>query len=280
MTNTNSSTETGAYADLAQAAVFPKELEAGKIYAFSDHERGIFTVDTDQYSARPRRQETNHRVSNVVSFIAYLEKWGRRGETEIFARPADGTIEAIIDAGHTRDGRTDDKIAPGRGAHGVILDLKQTKELRAWKTFDGRLNGQEEFAEFIEDQAATIINPSSADMLELAQSLQVAKSVDFKSGSRLADGNTTFQYVETQAARAGQSGNLEIPSELQLAITPYEGGEPYKVTARFRYRLRESRLLLGFKLDRIDKVIEAAFNDIAEQVEEFADENVLLFLRK
>lgn len=137
---------------------------------------------------------------------------------------------------------------------------------------------QAAFAEFIEDNAQNIVEPSSAEILEIAQSLQVKRGVAFESGQRLADGNVQFGYREETTATAGSAGQLRIPATLTLALRPFEGGEAYKVTAHFRYRLQGSALTLGFKLQEPAKIREDAFKEIANEVSAYAEEQDFLYL--
>jgi hypothetical protein len=87
-------------------------------------------------------------------------------------------------------------------------------------------------------------------------------------GDDFADGQTQLLYKETVAARAGQRGDLEIPSVLRLALKPYIGGPTYAVLARFRYRLRGTALVLGYVLERPDLILESAFGDVVDSLRE------------
>ena len=46
----------------------------------------------------------------------------------------------------------------------------------------------------------------------------------------------------------------------------YEGGAPYKLTARFRYRIGGGALLLGYVLERAGDVVRDAFGQVVQQV--------------
>lgn len=137
---------------------------------------------------------------------------------------------------------------------------------------------QADFAEFIEDNAKDIVNPSSAEVLEIAQSLQVKRGVEFESGTRLADGNVQFGYRENTTATAGNVGQLSIPEKITLALRPFKNGEQYAVNAIFRYRLQGSQLTLGYKLQDPEKVIEDAFESVAKEVSDYTAQRDFLYL--
>jgi hypothetical protein len=47
---------------------------------------------------------------------------------------------------------------------------------------------------------------------------------------------------------------------------PFYGSKPYKVECEFRFKLRDSKLQLGYLMDRPHDVERAAFGDIVEIV--------------
>ncbi len=265
-------TEAKTIARIAQQAANAEEIYPGKLYLVASPDGGVTQIDTDSYGFRPRMKTGNHTVADFSSFAAYLNKHGIPDETEISAHETEGVFSAVIDAG--------DSGEAGWRRHLVKLDLTASDEWKTWSALSGKLLTQEQFAEFIEDNARNVVTPTSAELLEVAQSLQVKRGVDFESGTRLADGNVQFGYRETTTATAGTAGTLTIPATLDLALAPFRGGAPYRVPATFRYRLQEKRLALGFKLQNADQIRREAFAEIAKQVEEYAFNSKFLYLYK
>lgn len=265
-------TEAAAVAILAQQAIKGGELEAGAVYLIPDGQGGVRQIDTDSYSPRPRRKGASSatKVADVGSFEAFLDKHGIAGETEITAGVEAGTFTAIVNAGTTEE--------PGWSDHAAILRLTESKEWKRWAEGSGKLMDQAIFAEFIEDNAENIVEPSSAEILEIAQSLQVQRGVEFESGQRLSDGNVQFGYRETTTATAGAVGQLSIPASFTLALRPFEGGEAYRVNALFRYRLVSKQLHLGYKLQSIERIREDAFSAVAGVVRDQAEKSGFLYL--
>jgi len=75
-----------------------------------------------------------------------------------------------------------------------------------------------------------------------------------------------LSYKETVTAKAGQKGSIEIPKKIKLALRPYVGGPIYFIWANFRYRLDGANVRMGFKLERPENVLEAAFADIVTEI--------------
>ena len=267
---TEARTEAATVAELAQQAHDPAELEAGKLYLVADHDGSVKQIDTFDYAPTPLRKKGYLTVANFESFQQYLDKHGLGSETEVIANVTDGTFRAVLNAG--------DENHAGWADHTAILKLSKSLEWARWAALSGKLITQTEFAEFIEDNAKDIADPSSAEILEIAQSLQVKRGVEFESGTRLADGNVQFGYRENTTATAGNVGQLSIPEKITLGIRPFKGGDPYAVTALFRYRLHGSQLTMGFKLQDPEKVIEDAFNSVAQDVSEYAAQRDFLYL--
>jgi len=273
MISSSNETENAVVANLAELAAKPEELEPGKIYVLAGHDGGQRVMDTDAYAEQPRRPRAREvGVTDFASFAAYLGKYGEEGETEVMADEVTARISADIDGDNPALGQN------GRYDHSVTLNLVHSKEWAAWVNIDGRLMGQEEFAEFIELHALEIVTPNPAEVLEIAQSLQVKRGVSFESATRLADGNVQLGYREETSATAGAAGQLSIPTELHLALAPFHGGEPYKVRAAFRYRLTGGQLKLGIKLLNADQARKEAWDEIAQQVLAYTVEHGYLHL--
>ncbi|WGM21839.1 DUF2303 family protein [Paenarthrobacter sp. OM7] len=267
---TEERTEAASVAELAQQAHEPSELEAGKLYLVATSDGGVKQIDTLDYATTPLRKKGVNIVANFESFQQYLDKHGRSGETEVTANVTQSIFTAIVNAG--------DDEHPGWADHSVTLRLTKSPEWQRWAALSGKLISQTEFAEFIEDNAKDIFDPSSGEILEIAQSLQVKRGVEFESGTRLSDGNVQFGYRETTTATAGAVGQLTIPEKITLGLRPFKGGEQYKVEALFRYRLYGKELSLGFKLQDPEKVIEDAFESVAREVGEYAAQRDFLYL--
>lgn len=264
MTNTDNAQ---VIVDTALRSAEPRELETGKYYAFVTP-GGLQKVDLTgpEHTGVPPRKAGTTTVRDAVSWLAYYDKH-HDDASEVYADSERLTVTAVLNA-HGPD-------EPSWGDHRLILALRTTDAWKQWLTNDGQLLDQETFAEFLEDHLPELLEPSAADMLEIAQSLQAATKVDFQSGVRLATGQRQFQYVETQTTKAGQKGQLTVPEVFTIGLVPFEGSEGYKLTARLRYRITERGLRMGYKLERPGDVLRTAFADVVKTVAEQISEPVM-----
>lgn len=267
MTDTTDNIQSAIDAGIATAK--PLELVEGMDYAVVVPAGGTverIDNDLDMYRTRPRRKTGTVTVRDAASFNAYLDKHGVE-DTEIWADPVTHSLVAVINAHGAADTEANEEGQPGWGDHRVRLDLAKTTAWQAWAKHNGQLLRQVDFAEHLEQRLGDITKPAGADMLELAQRFTAKRDVQFESSRRLADGQTQLRYHEQIDAKAGSKGDIAIPEAFELGLVPFEGAEAYKVTARFRYRINDGTLLLGYVLDRPEDILRAAFDDIVQAVD-------------
>jgi uncharacterized protein YfdQ (DUF2303 family) len=264
---TTSTSDAAVIVDTAVRSVIPQELIPGKVYSLVTPDGRAHKMDLtgDDYRETPARKSGTTTVRDVESFLTYFEKHADDA-SEVYADIERRTVTAVLDAHQAGAARW--------GKHRVLLELRNTAAWKAWTSQNDRLMPQDAFADFIEDNLVDLVEPDSATMLELAQSFEATTSAEFQSSKRLDSGQRTFSYVEDVQAKAGQRGDITIPSTLTLALRPFEGTEPYKVTARFKYRLGGGNLQLGFKLERPEDVLSAAFEDIRTLIDEGVPEEI------
>lgn len=268
----------GLLAITAQQAVLPRHLDEG-IYAIQNADGGIEVVETKGY--KQQREHDWHRmiddtpefihrsvvVRDVDSLIDYL---ARNTEGEDIVEPEYGFGAGELELWADIDQRRITAILDGNNGlreHTATLQLRLSREWTEWAAVDGKLLKQAEFAQFLEDHISTIGHPAGGILLDVAQTLQATTSTQFKQQAILANGQRQFRWEETVEARAGQSGELQIPNELVLVLRPFQGSDPVQITARFRFQIREGVLTLGVKLAEPDLALEAAFAQVISDVQ-------------
>lgn len=223
----------------------------------------IDTTDLTKYQPTPQRRRGHPVFHHAVSFAAYVLAQKVTGTTlyaDVAGKPTQ--ITALIDGHEPADGE------PGWGEHRASLLLRATPAWQRWTAMSGQEKSAEDFAEFLEDNAADVVQPDAATLIELARTLEVHKDVQYVNVTRPTSGARRLHYEETVTARAGESGAIDIPETLQLGLAPWEGSDRFAVTAKFRFRLRGGVLKLAVELVRPDAVLEAAFGAVLAQVAE------------
>jgi hypothetical protein len=161
--------------------------------------------------------------------------------------------------------------APDRAAHAAHYTVPLSQEWKDWSSVDRKEIPQLEFAEFIEDHILDIRKPDGATLLEVARQLQIHRTVEFLSGKNLANGTAELTYAESDKASAGK-GKIDVPTDIELALSIFKGEPRDPVLATFRYRLKsEGKLFFAIKIKDRERVHEAALdhlrNEIAKELE-------------
>lgn len=259
-------TEATAVADLTALGSDPKPLERGALVLIQGDDRQE-VVDLDAYSDHPRQTKATRTVRDAASFNRYVAKHGAADRTEVYADRDASTVTAVLDSHRGVTGLSEQPERAGRQGHRLTLELRHTPAWNAWVKNQGH-RSQADFAEFVEEHAPEFVEPDAATMLEVAQTFQAKRGVEFSSATRLSSGEVQVAYAETDKVKVGGKGNLTFPERFVVGLQPYQGGESYRVTALLRYRLNGGVLTLGYTLLRVDLILETAFKDVLTEVDE------------
>jgi uncharacterized protein YfdQ (DUF2303 family) len=188
--------------------------------------------------------------NEVGAFIAYVNSF-KDDATRIFYHDS-GVFEAIFDYHRTADD-------PRHGDHRASLALQHAPEWKIWTANNGKQMGQREFAEFIEDNAADLLQPSPADMLEVATGLQTTCGATFRRAINQANGTVQVQFDENIEAKVA-GGNKDVPATFVVALRPFMGCNRYQVECRLRYRASGGNLTFHYKALRLDPILEGVLS--------------------
>lgn len=258
-------TEAQVIADTATAAAVPHELDAEALHSVVlPHGATLQVLELEKYRAAPWAKKGALTLFTASALGEYVNRH-KDDRTVLYADVEARSITAVL------NDHAGASSSPGWADHRATLVLRHDPTWKRWTGNDGSYMAQEAFAEFIEEAYPDIVSPPAADMLELAQTLQATAKVEFRSQTLLANGQRQLRYEETVDAKAGQKGQLEVPSDFEVALIPFEGCDPYRVTAHLRLRLNEGNLRIGYVLQRPEDVIRSAFADILGTVESATD---------
>lgn len=236
----------------------------------------IRTVDLERYLEQPRRPRGDVTIADPADFCTFVRRL-EGTHTTVWANQDVHTITAVFnDHGETDDG--DAEGYAGWRDHTATLRLKIDPDWADWAKFDGKLDSQEWFAEFLEDNARSVVEPDAATMFEVARFFQARSNSDFTRAIRLDNGDVQMSYVEQTEAKVSTpiGGNYEVPTSFTVRLAPFIGAPPQVLTARLRWRIREGRLFIGYQLLRPDLVVREAFQDAVATVNGAVNSPVML----
>jgi len=243
-----------------------------------DHPQGgkaIMRPDGTLEHLRPIDPPMTHVKQKVAAldadaFISYVNRFkitagDNAAKTTIFANPQGAKLRAVIDY-HSG-------VAPDRCDHAISFDVPVSEQWSRWRAIDGKAMSQMDFAEFIEENCADIVDPPAAAFLDLVTGLQARKKVAFESGVRLQDGSHQITFAEDVEAKG--RGAMTVPSEFSIGVPIFFNGDAYKVRCLLRYRINEGVLTFFIKLHRRQFLEYTAFADVCAAVAAGTDLPVL-----
>jgi uncharacterized protein YfdQ (DUF2303 family) len=220
------------------------------------------TAAIERAGAAPHRKQGIVHLGDVGSFIAYVREQAEPLSCYIYADPDTRTLTAVLN-----ENSSDDADAAGWRDFRAVCRAELSREFDAWMKGNKKVMEQEDFAIFLEDNIADIVEPSGEAMMAVALTLEAKTEVAFSSARRLDNGQVQLSYSENIDARAA-AGAVEIPREFAIGVRLFKNGDAYKVRARLKYRLASAKVKFWYELDRPENVIEDAFEAYIKQARE------------
>jgi uncharacterized protein YfdQ (DUF2303 family) len=263
-----------------EAEAVARIIEAREILAYSEVSTGkdsrrilVFqdksVLDLEQFDNTPRRKRAHPEFFDPESFIRYFNAHAVKQESIIFgdATMEGGSFNAVIDY-HTDCA---DHSAANWRSHRATLTLRATPEWKRWIGNDRKLLPQNSFAEFIEENLIDIVKPDAAAVLDVVQDIQGKKSCNFRSSQRLSDGQIKVVYDEqievTGPNPTRKSGEMKVPQELIIRLSPFVGSPAVDIKLRLRIRIDGSNgIQFQYIVSKPHSVVEDAFTVIREQI--------------
>lgn len=205
----------------------------------------------EQFALFPARERGDATLHDLDSFIRYTLAINV-GEVHWQLNEQSAKFVAVFNSRAWRD-------------HRATYAATASPEWKRWTGMNGQRKPQADFAAFVEDNALDIVDPVSADMIEISRSLEAKKKVEFKSAIRLSNGQTELAYQEDISGSAAK-GKLAIPETFRLGIPVFVGGERYSVECRLRYRIDNGTLSMWFDLIRPHAIIQDATERMVDEV--------------
>lgn len=214
----------------------------------------------------PQRVTQAEVVVEPASFIDYITLF--KSTTAICrASLTKNSITAVLDY-HGRARETNDGALPQPLTHTVTLQCPFDLDYAKWRAVFGKGLNQQDFAELLEDMVHTIAEPAVADLMEAINDLKIDRAVRFKSGRSDRNGTVqiTYEEVDTEGATGGTSGRINLPQEVKIIVSVFQGGDLVELVAKLRYRMEKGNIAFILAVPGLDKVERDQFRRIGEKV--------------
>lgn len=259
-------TEADSVIEQTLLGVEPVELEVGSVYAVRTPD-GFKLIDlqTEEHLKRDGQvrnlAQAHYTFQKVDSFVRYCRDAFSGGYTKENAL-------CIAHEGMRRVRMIFDSLPSEWGKVIADLQLIESEEAGRWRKADGVYMKQLDFAEFCEQNLQTFVAPASATVLEIAETFQAKKTVDFQNATRLTNGAIKLKRDEQIVATAGEQADVLVPDKVTLAMPLFKFGPTYQRQARLRYRIKDDAVVLSFLQVEPEQAIEHAFAAVVAEIEE------------
>ena len=227
----------------------------------------IETVNLERLLQFPDRQRGTATLYDPADFAEYVTRLRIPGTT-VWADEKRGRITSVFnDHNETHGGY----MPAGWRDHTAVLELQPDPDWQAFLQIDGEYLTQAKFAEFLSNYDTAFIQPDGARMLEVATSFKAHRKAEFSQAINLDNGDVQLTYSEETTPNTTRAGQIEVPRDLVVQLTPYLGYPLQQIAARLRWQIEGSALYMGIKLRRPDIVKRDAFADIRTTIADQLD---------
>lgn len=256
MTDNNTTLQT-ALDHVAAKAPMHEAPDGGKLVVVPEKYRVEKIGPVEAPLPRIRQSVTMH---DAESFTSYVNRF-KTGSTQTFAEPGflsnsgAATISAVIDY--------HEPSKPDRLAHVATYVPRYSEQWQRWTAACKTAMTQAQFAEFVEEARADIVEPEAAKLLDIVRTFKASKKVEFDSVVYQPNGDVRLAYDE-RTEQKGSSGVL--PEAMKLGIPVYFRGTVYAVPLFVRYQVGKGAVMFQLKIDRADVIEDAAFSELTKAV--------------
>lgn len=218
----------------------------------------LTTTNLEKWLGEPIRARGSALLHDPGDFVSYCNRLGS-SYTTVWGNQERATFTAVFND-HITDTDT------GWRDHTATLALQDDKDWAAFLERDGKYLTQVQFAEFLLDYQPLFVDPDGATLLEIATHFKAHKKAEYSSEVDLDTGDVQFNYTEITTQKTQRAGQIELPRELTVELSPYLGMEPVRMLARLRWNVEGGALSIGIKLQRPDLVKRDAFEGVRRTI--------------
>lgn len=239
---------------------------------------GNESIATPPAIREPESATGTAKLHDAASFAAYVNRLGAGNARALalYATLHPAKFVAVFDD-HV------DAATPGWKQLRAEYAIEHSPEWTVWTKHNGEgaaFASTSALAKFLEENAPDITEPAGAVMQEIALNFRINSEVSFASAERLQNGQVELLYnsVVDGHSRNAAGRKIGIPEQFQIEIPVWRGldAKRYTISARFRYRLRDSKLSLWYELIRPHKVLETSFADTWKEIAATVKRPILL----
>lgn len=229
----------------------------------------------DEYRTEPERKTGTAVLEDLESFCAHVNRF-KGPSSALFATRGNNdnpSIQCVLDYHEAgEDGK------PRFGRHRSLYKFPLSDEWKAWTEVDDVEMSQAQFAHFIEDRLADVLDPGvvkedsktaifarsmgttladQARLLELSRGLRIRVAGKVVNEQNISSGEIAITYETSHQDESGAP--LKVPGAFALGIPVFKLGDFFQLPVRLRYRTENGRVFWKFVLYRTEETFDTAF---------------------
>lgn len=175
-------------------------------------------------------------------------------------------IVAVLDYhGRARESERDAAL-PQRCAHTITLKCPFDLDYAKWRAVFDKPLSQGALGTLLEDMVHTIAEPAVADLQEAIDELRIDRAVKFQSKVNRRNGTVQLAYEEVEGDGTNGGGRVNLPEEIKIVLSIFQGGELVQLDAKLRYSMDKGLVTFRIVVPGLDKVERDQFRRIGEDV--------------
>ena len=213
----------------------PKTFAADAVNQFVEVPGDRKIVKLPVFQANAPRKAGTFTFFDVNHYVAYLNDHSNKDASRVFMSP-DGmeapvpevTAVGILDFHNAAEG------SAGWGEHRALLKLRIDERLQVWLKAINRTEciQQEDFAAFIEENAAAVIKPDAADLVKMALQLEGTVGAKFSAMKDLDRMDRKLHFEEVT-----ETGDVEVPRSIRIRVPIFENGPMHEIEVRMGFKI-------------------------------------------
>ena len=212
-------------------------------------------------------------VFNAPSFVSYFLDYCNQ-DSRIFVDIQQQSIVGILDY-HNKTRSTESPTvseagqipatspAPRWGKHILRFIFRETTAWTAWTKLNGTHQNQDDFGDFLEEQAGRIDPIVRPAIIDFARGVQAHSSATVATSARKPNGGSTISF--SNEVNGKTMGGVEIPESFLVSLVPFEGTSAVDVKCLLKYTIDTTKrppLTLLYRMLNLADIKEQAVVDI------------------
>lgn len=212
--------------------------------------------DMSPLMTKPQTFKVGESFIEKESFVDYYKRFGTNASL-IKACVDSKTVHASLDYGTSCN--------PLPRTHSCTLSMKPTEDYSKWCSAHRKWISQAEFAELLQDLRHTVIEPSSADLIEVATKLMLTKNCVVGGSIDLTSSSFSINFAE-DVERKIKGSKLTVPNRFFISVQPWYGTDNADLEVELRTSDSGGRVQFMLVIQNKDTLERSAFDSIVEYI--------------